>query len=385
MISMTISRESKYKIAFIHNKLMPYRVGIFKLLSDMYSLSFFFTHESNTENYGLDNCTFLGSKIEDRIFLPKLSLIPILLFGRYDVVICGSWDSPAEIIELCLCLIVSKAKNTPLIIWTESWNHDSSTIMYKRKLASPLIKFVLRNSDVCVGPGIKTKELFLFFGVDPSRIFIAPNAIPLSDANDLKNFKDKFQDIADKKKILYMSRVVPYKGLDILIKAYSRVERERNDVVLLIAGSGNYLQECKILADSLGLKNCIFFGYVADQMKNYLYELADIFVLPSTFRDGICEAWGLVLNEAMGHKKPVISTDAVAGAYDLIDDGENGCIIESGNEDQLYKALLKLLSDPNLINNFGNKSFKIITGDFTIEKMAIGFRDAIECAICNKE
>jgi glycosyltransferase involved in cell wall biosynthesis len=153
---------------------------------------------------------------------------------------------------------------------------------------------------------------------------------------------------------------------------------------LIVAGTGSFLVECKTLAKNLKIKNCVFLGYITDQAKYNLYELSDIFVLPSTFRDGICEAWGFVLNEAMSFKKPLISTDAVAGAYDLIKNGENGYIVGSGDSIQLQNCISRLISDSDLILRMGAKSIDMISSDFTIEKMVNGFKTAIDWSINNK-
>ena len=109
-----------------------------------------------------------------------------------------------------------------------------------------------------------------------------------------------------------------------------------------------------------------------------MYDLADIFVLPSTFRDHDADCWGLVLNEAMALGKPVISTDATGSAHDLIEDGINGYMVQQKNSEELYQALNKILSDKKLKERMGKESKKIIEKNFTYEKMAKGFVDAVD-------
>lgn len=367
----------KKKVAFVHNKLMPYRIEFFKLLSNKYDVDFYFTHEIETNTHGLRNCIFFGSNNEELINTPKLKLIIPLMLHDYDVIISGSWDTLAEIIEIICCLIISKMRGKSFIIWTESWNYDPNKIMLRRRLAGPIIYIILRNADACIGPGSKTKQLLLHAGVQESKIFMAPNASYLQ--NNLRAKKSLFMLANSKEivKILYLSRITPYKGLDVLLKAYSLIEEERDDILLLIGGIGEYIDYCKELSGKLNLKRCYFLGEISEEDKYNIYEKSDIFVLPSRFHKGICEAWGLVLNEAMSLGKPVITTDAVGGAADLVVDGFNGYVVESDNVEELYYAIKNLVQNKNDMILFGERSRDIIRNNFTYKKMLNGFEDAI--------
>ena len=79
--------------------------------------------------------------------------------------------------------------------------------------------------------------------------------------------------------------------------------------------------------------------------------------------------------------KPVISTDAVGGAYDLIKQGVNGYMVRQKNIDELYQALIKVLSNKKLKKKMGRESKRVIESNFTYEKMAQGCIDAIMYAL----
>ena len=106
---------------------------------------------------------------------------------------------------------------------------------------------------------------------------------------------------------------------------------------------------------------------------------ADLFVLPSSK-----EIWGLVLNEAMAYGLPVISTTSVGGSTDLINAGYNGYIVPPDNPRALMCAIRNVLSSSDTPQVMGaNSRNKII--DFTIEKAAQGFIDAIKYVTNSKK
>ncbi|MBI2105986.1 glycosyltransferase family 4 protein [Candidatus Woesearchaeota archaeon] len=169
-----------------------------------------------------------------------------------------------------------------------------------------------------------------------------------------------------------------YKGLDILVKAFAKLEKERNDVFLLICGDGPFKVEIKKLIQELNIKNIHFEDkIISPYEKGFYYSICDVFVLPSTFRDYDADCWGVVLNEAMSLGKPVISTDATGGAHDLIKQGINGFMVKEKDIEGLYNSLRKILSDKRLKEKMGKESKKIIENNFTYELMARGCIDAI--------
>lgn len=99
--------------------------------------------------------------------------------------------------------------------------------------------------------------------------------------------------------------------------------------------------------------------------------MADVLVLP-TYSD----PWGLVLNEAMACKLPVISSDIAGAAYDLISHGENGYIFKKGNIQQLATYIEDILNDEQKRIRMGQSSFDIIK-DYSPSKCAQGFIQAI--------
>ena len=110
----------------------------------------------------------------------------------------------------------------------------------------------------------------------------------------------------EKKKILFLSRLHPKKGVELLLGAAARLLDQRSDFQLLIAGPGedNYTAQLKQMASELGVSDVTsFLGMVKGIEKRSLYQLSDVFVLPTHQ-----ENFGLVLAEAMVCGTPVVTT-----------------------------------------------------------------------------
>ena len=91
-----------------------------------------------------------------------------------------------------------------------------------------------------------------------------------------------------------------------------------------------------------------FLGFKNQSELPRYYNLSDFLVLPSKF-----ETWGFVVNEAMNAAKAVVLSDRVGAAVDLVDDGKNGFIYQSGNITQLASVISKLCQDSQMCIDMG--------------------------------
>jgi glycosyltransferase involved in cell wall biosynthesis len=111
--------------------------------------------------------------------------------------------------------------------------------------------------------------------------------------------------------ILYLSRLHPKKGLDLLLRAWARVQKsevkgQRSEAMLVIAGTGapEYVHQCRQLAQHLGIAGqCLWAGHVDETEKSWLFNHAQCYVLPTS-----SENFGNVVAEALAHGTPVITT-----------------------------------------------------------------------------
>jgi len=224
------------------------------------------------------------------------------------------------------------------------------------------------------------------FGIPDGKVFQANHSSLDYSKFKSVNLRQKL-NIGNAFVILYVGRIIEQKGLDVLIKAVSMIEQKRDDVYLLVCGDGNFRAYCESIVKSMQVKHVVFAGWQEQENAASFYKTADVFVLPSRIveEEEVAEGWGLVINEAMSMGKPVIATDAVGAAEDMIRNGVNGYVVKNGEIEDLYFALRKMVEDPRLREIMGVNSRMIFEEFNDFEKMFKGFKKAIEYAANNGE
>ena len=146
---------------------------------------------------------------------------------------------------------------------------------------------------------------------------------------------------------------------------------ELKDTYLIVCGNGEYEEECKKLAEEYKNERIIFTGKIDSTIRSLYYSQSNVFVLPSYSEEGVIEAWGLTVNEAMEYGLPVVATSAVGAAYDLIENGYNGYIVEENNINALEEGILKVIKNDN--NNLFEANCKATATKYSVYNMAKEF------------
>lgn len=163
--------------------------------------------------------------------------------------------------------------------------------------------------------------------------------------------------------ILFVGKLVPRKGVDVLLRALPKVLKEV-EVKLVLVGSGNQ-RDYQHLAQALGISDKIrFLGRVPGDTLRLLFSSCDLFVLPSRL-----EGFGAVIVEAMAAGKPVVAT-AVSSIPEIIESGKNGILVEGNNEGELASAIVKILSDKSLARAIEKNNIKKVRERFSWEAAA---------------
>jgi glycosyltransferase involved in cell wall biosynthesis len=182
--------------------------------------------------------------------------------------------------------------------------------------------------------------------VNPDNVHVIYNGINKYGENskiDPKKFKEE-ENLPDKKMILFVGRVNdPRKGLYDLIKAFKGV-LEEIDAILVVLGSGDKTEFVKLSEDLKISPNIFFKGYVDENSLNKFYQSCDVYICPSKL-----EGFGLTILEAISNGSPVIASN-VGAIPEILEDGENGLLVDVDNSNQLNKTICYLLKNESLIN-----------------------------------
>ncbi|MBX3500135.1 MAG: glycosyltransferase family 4 protein [Alphaproteobacteria bacterium] len=170
---------------------------------------------------------------------------------------------------------------------------------------------------------------------------------------------------------LYAAKLIERKAPLDLVEAFAAATRD-GEAVLLMAGDGELRARIEARIAQLDAAGRIrLLGFQPQRQLAALYELCDLFVLPSQH-----ETWGLVVNEVMNAGRPVIASDRVGSARDLVRDGVNGFVYPFGDVAALTGRLRASLADRDRLAAMGRQSLNIIDG-WGFEQNLAGLKSAL--------
>ena len=140
--------------------------------------------------------------------------------------------------------------------------------------------------------------------------------------------------------VLFIGRLEPRKGLDVLLRAWRQVERQHTQARLTVAGAYTVRDEAiyQRQVAKLGLRRVRFIGPQSEADLTICYRQADIVCAPARGFESV----GLVLLEAMAAGVPIVASDIV-GYRTLVTPGREGLLVPAGDHDELAVALIALL------------------------------------------
>jgi glycosyltransferase involved in cell wall biosynthesis len=262
------------------------------------------------------------------------------------------------------------------------WFRGDSTLLDKQKtlksgLKKIFLKWVYSHIDMAFYTGMHNKEYFLNYGLKEHQLKKAPHAVDNSRFQNkdnryseaASNWRKELLIDADSIIFLFAGKLESKKGVEVLLKAFEKFTNQ--NVWLIIAGNGK--EETYLKTSFEDLSNVTFLDFQNQQAMPVLYQLCDVFVLPS---NGPNETWGLSINEAMASGRPVIASNECGGAIDLIDEGQTGYIFKAGDVEELSGKIKNLIDNKDEIIKLGDNGFKKIQ-EFSFEKFAESLEDAL--------
>lgn len=177
-----------------------------------------------------------------------------------------------------------------------------------------------------------------------------------------KETSELLKEMEGKRNLLYVGSIIPRKNTELLIKAFIELKKkeEFEDVQLVIVGKGDssYQKKCKELISDLKVNDIVWCEFIKNSQLKYIYQKAYAFMLPS-----VQEIFGMVLLEAMYFGVPVVASHS-AGAGTLIQNRQNGIIIEGFKVDEWVDELSTLLNNPKIASEYGTAASLRIRNDF---------------------
>ena len=269
--------------------------------------------------------------------------------SRPDVLVVSGWSSYASQAAIAW----ARARRVPYLLLVES--HDlGPRASWRRRVKRAVVPSLLRHAASVLVVGSAARESVVASGVSPERVRVFANTIDVPVWSDRARRLQNEERDDDEVVVLSAARLVPEKGLDLLVRAVARSGDER--LRLVFAGAGPEAERLARLAEELHVRLRID-GDLAEDDLARAYAGADVFALLSRH-----EPWGVVVNEAAASGLPLVLSDTVGAAHDLLRDGENGYLVPAGDVEKAAAALKRLAADPGLRRRLGERSRELVGG-----------------------
>ena len=280
------------------------------------------------------------------------------IIRTFDVVIFGAC-SP-KLIEFRM------KKNKLSFIYTERFLKKGLWYRFipstRDKILDRVVKYKDKNLHVLCASAYTSYDLSLFGFTNKCYKWGYFTEVPMVNRRELMKKKDKTH-----RNILWVGRLINGKRTKDVIFLAKKLMNQKLDFTINIIGTGNYERQLHMLVKLLGLSGKVqFLGTMSpNQVKKYMEE-ANIFLFTSNFREG----WGAVINEAMSSGCAVVASHAVGSVPYLIEHKKNGLIYQSGNCNDLYRKVSKLIKNPKLQYIYGIKAYETMAGIWSPELAA---------------
>ncbi|MEX2399807.1 MAG: glycosyltransferase [Rhodothermales bacterium] len=218
------------------------------------------------------------------------------------------------------------------------------------------------------------------------KLFVARNTIDLAPMfeqrealqEEGKTTIRKRLSIPERSSVLvYLGRLIPEKGIGMLLEAYRTLSRE-GPTVLLVIGDGPGRSRMETHASSRALEDVRFLGPLSDEEAGPYLFAADVMVMPGYL--------GLVINHAFAFGLPVVSMRNPAGIaahspeVEYVESGKTGMLCDGDTVDDLVDGIRIVLRD---LPRYSANALVYARSHLTLDRMVDGLYDAIRCAECD--
>lgn len=275
--------------------------------------------------------------------------------GDFDWLHLAGWGHPLLMAALLLGALfgrrISMESDTQLPFEQGHWKRGIKHMFYPALFSL---------ADLLLPGGTRQKAYFRHYGVPEAKIRIAQMTVDVDRIIEIscqvREQKDAIRDSLGLSRectvFIFVGRLEPYKGINLLLQAFGRLELP--DIQLLIVGDGS----CRALVEAAAASDRRICYEGRRDFSGVVEALAisDVAIVPS-----FLDQWGLFVNEAMAASLPVVTTERVGCVDDLVQDRVTGIIFPAGDVGELVTTMRSLAADGMLRDRMGRAGRRLIS------------------------
>ena len=302
-------------------------------------------------------------------------VVPTLNDTEPDVVVVSGWSTFAAQAAIAWC----RLRDVPYVLVVES--HDEGPRAgWRRTVKGAVVPSVVTGASGLLVTGTLARNSMVARGAAPEHVRVFANTVDVEEfAADAERLAPRRPELRsalgadlDDVVVLCVARLAPEKGIDVLLRAIAEAGDPR--LVLVVAGDGPERSRLERLAADEGAR-LVLPGDVAWGRIVELYVAADVFALLSER-----EPWAVVVNEAAACGLPLVLSDRVGAAHDLLSDGENGTLVPAGDVSAAAAAFSSLAASADLRRSQGERS-RELARDWGYGPSVDGFLETVREAV----
>jgi glycosyltransferase involved in cell wall biosynthesis len=379
------------RVAFVSPEPTPYRAPLLDLVADRPGIDLTAIYAARTvagRTWAVESAhraVFLGGPRlpgADRVLHHDYPVTPgifrALAQTRPDVVVVSGWSTFAAQAALAWC----RVRHVPYVLLVES--HDTGPKAgWRRTVKGSIVPRLVRGASSVLVVGSLARESVVAHGADPARVQVFANTIDVAAyarlADDLRKRRQELRASFGLEKadvgVLTIARLAPEKGHETLLRAVAAAGE--HPLRAIVVGAGPDRERLESLARELAIR-AIFTGDQPSERVVEAYVAADVFALLSER-----EPWAVVVNEAAACGLPLVLSDRVGAAQDLLRDGENGSLVAAGDVAGAAEVLRRLAASPDERRAAGERSRELVRG-WGYEPSVKGFLAAVREATASR-
>lgn len=308
----------------------------------------------------------LGNKFGSEISLP---LLRYLLKIKTDIVHIYGYRQ----LNILPILLILYMRQIPVVLH----NQGAPGRPYSYRHPTQLIfKLFFMKADMILSVNNAALDDLKQSGIPKNKLRYVPNGVNTSlfSPESKKEARIRLGLPLDDRYLLYVGRILRYKGIEYLLDAIKSLKDSYPDLKLILVGDGADFEEFKELSENTGIGDRVkFIGYVnePDIIRGY-YNASDICVFPSTE-----EGFGIVTIEALACKKPVIGTKGHIGGG-VLKHGENALLAEIKSAESLAENISILLDNAALRDKISSNGYDLVINNFDWKRIGEKLNDIYE-------